>query len=108
MLIEMPYRKVPGVRQFLLEVRARTADGESIALAGPFERWDGGYDYFYARSLYLLAGRRVVPLLDPADRPLPQNIGLATAIASYRSSPRPPGWTVVWRGRDGELLRRAR
>ena len=100
-----------GVREFLLEVRERTKEGDAVAIAAPLHRaprWEGGYDYLYARALYLLAGRRVVPLIDPGDRPLPGNLQLADYIAAYRSEPALPGFIVVWRGRDGELLRKAR
>src|SRR5947208_17127379 len=65
-LTELPYRKLPGVREFLLEVRERTKEGDAIAIAAPLHRaprWEGGYDYLYARALYLLAGRRVVPVI---------------------------------------------
>jgi hypothetical protein len=108
-LTELPYRKLPGSRQFLLDVRAHTRDGDAIAIAAPLHRaprWEGGYDYLYARALYLLAGRRVVPLIDPGDRPHPENLAAATYIAAYRSQPSIPGFAVVWRGRDGVLLRR--
>src|SRR5437660_928583 len=47
-LTELPYRKLPGMRQFILEVRARTRDGDAIAIAAPLHRGpllQGGYDY---------------------------------------------------------------
>jgi hypothetical protein len=108
MLTELPYKKLPGVRSFLLGVRARTEDGDAIALAATLHRghWQGGYDYLYARSLYLLSGRHVLPLLDPADQPHPENLSQAKYIAAYRSDPQTPGFALVWRGDDGELLRR--
>jgi len=123
MLADLPYKKMPGMKQFLLEVRARTNDGDAIALAAPFHRtitsgggydfifaskWEGGYDYIFGRALYLLAGRRVVPLLGPGDQPLPQNLQKAEFLAAYRCDPAVPGFAVVWRGRDGVLLRRVR
>lgn len=121
MLGALPYRKMPGMKQFLLEVRARTSDGDAVAIAAPFPHtaWsgagdghivtatrEGGYDYIYNRAAYLLAGRRVVPLPDPGDQPLPRDLQNVTFIAAYRCDPAVPGFAVVWRGANGELLRR--
>lgn len=108
MFVELPYRKAPGLRRFLQDVRARTHDGDSIAIAAPYARWDGGYDYCYARSLYSLAGRRVLPLLDPQDRFHPENLARVTHVAAYRSDPRTDGFAAVFRSADGVLLQRQR
>ena len=110
-LIELPYRKLPGMRQFLLDVRARTQDGDAIAIAAPFHRaasWEGGYDYIYERAHYLLAGRLVVPLIGAGDRPQPENMALAEYVAGYHCEPVALGFAVIWRSRDGVLLRRSR
>lgn len=121
MLADLPYRKMPGMKPFLLEVRARTADGDAVALAAPFPPTarpgggddsvvkttrEGAYDYLYNRASYLLAGRRLVPLPDPGGHPFPRELQNAKFIAAYRCDPAVPGFAVVWRGRDGELLRR--
>lgn len=121
MLADLPYRKMPGMKAFLLEVRARTNAGDAIALAAPFDRMvrpgggdasvvkatrEGAYDYIYNRASYLLAGRRLVPLPDPGARPFPRDLQNTKFIAAYRCDPAVPGFAVVWRGRDGELLRR--
>jgi hypothetical protein len=110
-LTELPYRKLPGMRQFLLEVRARTADGDAIAIAAPFHRaasWEGGYDYIYERAHYILAGRLVVPLIAVGDRPQPENMALAAYVAGYHCEPAVQGFVVIWRSRDGVLLRRSK
>lgn len=108
MLLELPYRKTPGLRLFLEGVRAHTRTGDAIAVASPFTTWDNGYEYVYARSTYVLAGRRVLVLRDPADRPQPQNLARADYVAAYRVNVALPGFVEVWRGPDGILLRRAR
>jgi len=90
----------------LLEVRARTRPGDTIAVYGPFPEWYAGYEYFYARSLYTLAGRRVVALLDPDDRPHMEHLAQAQWVCAYRSIPAFDHFTLAWRGRDGVLLRR--
>ncbi len=97
--IELPYRKLPGSRRFLLDVRARTRPGEVIAIAGPFPESYAGYEYLYSRSFYPLAGRVVVPISEVAK---------ADVIASYRAAPNVPDFAEVWRGPDGVLLRRTR
>ena len=106
MLVELPYRKMPGLRLFLEGVRARTRKGDSIALAAPYPTWDNGYDYAYARSTYVLAGRRVLPMLDAQNRPQPQNLGGAQFIAAYRMRGPLPGYAPVWSSADGTLWRR--
>lgn len=108
-LAELPYRKLPGMKAFLLAVRERTRDGDAVAIAAPLHRaalWEGGYDYIYARARYLLAGRLVVPLIAIGDRPQPENIALAGYIAGFHCEPDTPGFVVIWRSRDGVLLRR--
>ena len=106
MLVELPFRKTPGLRRFLNDVRAHTRDGDSIAIAAPYTKWEGGYDYCYSRALYPLAGRRVLPLLDPADRFHPETLAAASHIAAYRSEPVFAGFAPVWRSNDGVLLAR--
>lgn len=102
----LPYRKLPGSRELILDVCAQTKPGDVIVIAAPFMKWDGGYRYLYIRSLYLLTGRVVLPLVDEYGRQRPDNLARANVIAAYRCEPRLPGFALVWRGRDGVLLRR--
>lgn len=95
-LTELPYRKLPGLRRFLVDVAARTKEGDVIAIYAPFAR-DAGYEYAYARAFYPLAGRRVVTF-DQRDQ--------ATYIASYHAAPAAPHFAMIWRSGDGTLLRR--
>ncbi|HXH38959.1 MAG TPA: hypothetical protein VNN08_10050, partial [Thermoanaerobaculia bacterium] len=104
--VTLPYRKLPGSQQLMHEVRARTKPGDVIGIAAPFPKWDQGYWYLYTRALYPLTGRVVLPLLDEHDRPLGGNVARANVIAAYRCEPHLPGFTEVWRGPDGVLLRR--
>lgn len=102
---------MPGMKQFLLDVRARTKDGDAIAIAAPLHRAPlgaGAYDYLFERAIYLLAGRRIVPLVSEDDKPQPQNVLLANYVAGFHAEPAIDGFAVVWRGRDGVLLRRLR
>jgi hypothetical protein len=92
----------------MLQVRTLTKPGEVIAIAAPFPKWEQGYAYLYTRALYPLTGRVVVPLLDDHDRPRNGNLARANVIAAYRREPQVPGFAVVWRGRDGMVLRRTR
>ena len=110
-LTELPYWKLPGMRQFILQVRARTRDGDAVAIASPLHRaplWQGGYDYLFARARYLLGGRLVVPLVGEGDKPQPENVRMATHVACFRCELTVPGFVEIWRSRDGVLLRRAR
>ena len=111
-LTELPYRKLPGLRHFLLDVRAYTSRGDAVALYASglhhAARWEGGYDYLRERAMYPFAGRRIISLVDDNDRPRPERLSDATCIAAYRSLPSVPGFVLVWRGPDGCLLRRGR
>jgi hypothetical protein len=90
----------------MLGVRSLTKPEDVIAVAAPFMKWDQGYSYLYTRALYPLTGRVVLPLVDDHDRPRGDNLARANVVVAYRCEPRLPGFAVVWRGRDGVLLRR--
>src|SRR5436305_917190 len=47
-------------------------------------------------------------LMEEQDRPHAENLTRANVIAAYRCEPRVPGFTIVWRGHDGVLMRRGR
>lgn len=104
----LPYQKTPGLRAFLAGVRARTRPGDTIAIAVPMRRWDGGYAYAFTRATYLLAGRTTVPLVGSDDRPLPANLAAAQYVAVWGAAPVPPGFEPAWRDANGILLRRSR
>ncbi|MEO6259708.1 MAG: hypothetical protein ABIP63_05130 [Thermoanaerobaculia bacterium] len=108
-LTELPYRKLPGFRRLLETAAARTPPGARIAIALPFQQWEGGYGYGYYRASYLLPGRQVVPLLVPGeDRPALGNLRQADYVLSWRSATALPGFVAIWRSDDGTLLRRIR
>lgn len=106
-LIELPYRKLAGLRPFLLGVRARTRPGDVIAVDAPGYAWDGGFEYYYGRSLYPLAGRQVVPLLDAQNHAHREELRRVNYVAVYGRPEEIPGFTLVWRAEHGVLLRRA-
>jgi hypothetical protein len=106
--VALPYQKLPGSRELMLQVRALTKPGDVIAIAAPLPKWDQGYAYLYTRAVYPLTGREVVPLLDDHNRARPDNLARANVIAAYRCEPQVSGFAIAWRGRDGMLLRRAR
>ena len=95
-LIELPYRKLPGLRELLVATRERTRDGDVVAVVAPYP-WEQGSEYVYARSLYTLSGRKVERF-----------VGNAEWICAYGAVPPVPDFAVVWRGRDGVLMRRRR
>jgi len=105
---ELPYRKVPGLRQMLVEVDRRIPRGARVLLATPHRPGEGGYRYAYARAQYLLAGRELVPLLDPyTEQRVPLQLANVDYIACWHECAAPRGFAVVWRSNDGLLLRRA-
>jgi hypothetical protein len=105
-LVELPYRQLPGFRRFMTGVRDRTRDGDRVAIIFGTNRWREGYEYGFVRSTYLLYGRTVIPVIDPQDHRLPQNVSLADAIAAYGIDVVAPHFKKVWQSEDGVLLRR--
>lgn len=102
---ELPFRKLPGLRQLLVDVHASTAPGDSVGLwLG--RSWKGGYEYGYQRSAYLLPSRVLLPLLDRHDHFLQENIARSLYLACWRCEPPFPGFVVVKRFPDGTLSRR--
>ena len=107
LLTELPYRKLPGFRRFLLGVDAHTPIGARIAIWIPAPGWDGAYGYGYYRAPFFLTGKQVVPLQVPfVDRPAPENVRVADFVAAWHGAPSIPGFEVVWRSADGVLMRR--
>ena len=88
-LTELPYRKVPGLRQLCVEVDRRVPLGARVLFVAPAN----GYEYAFRRAQYLLAGREVVPA------------GTAEYIACIPACSA-PGYRVAWRNEKGMLLRR--
>ena len=104
---ELPYRKLPGLRQLLVEADRRTPQGARILLATPHKPGEGGYRYAYARALYILAGRELVPLLDPtSEKRVPLRLESVDYIACWGDCAAPRGFAVIWKSNDGALLRR--
>jgi hypothetical protein len=91
---ELPYRKLPGFRRFMEEVRANTREGDHIALLINGTTWQRGYSYGFYRGSYLLAGRTVEPTIDTADRFRPENLAEADHVACWNCTPAVPGFTV--------------
>lgn len=107
-LVELPYQKMPGLRRFLVQVRAHTRPGDVIALVASESRRTEAWDYIYDRSLYTLAGRHVVATVDRGDRQIPQAIEGAEVIAAFGAEVAAEGFREVWRGPEGTILRRVR
>ena len=106
-LTELPYRRLPGFRQLMIEIDRRTPVGARIALAMPNREWEGGYGYGFLRAFFLLPGKQIVPLLAlNTDRPAPENLATADYLAVWHGAPQVDGFELVWRGADGALLRR--
>jgi hypothetical protein len=90
----------------MTEVRARTRDGDRVAIILPARRWAEGYEYGFMRSTFLLYGRTTIPVLGPDDRAYPKNVLGANVIAAFGVDVDAPHFTKVWGSRDGVLLRR--
>jgi len=104
----LPDARTPSYPHFLDEVRGRTAPGDSIAILVPMRFWNDGYAYAYFRARYILAGRKVVPLVDPNDRPLLDRLGSVDYVAAWRRPVRLSGFREVWSGPEGVLFERER
>lgn len=104
---ELPYRKLPGFRRFLIDVDRSTPPGAHVAICLPFRAWDSGYGYGFNRAGFLLPGKQAVPLLaDGADRFEPRNLEASDFVACWHANASPSGFQPLWRSTDGILLRR--
>lgn len=107
-MTNLPYTRTPGLRPFLLDVRARTKKGDRIVILSPYRQYQRGYVYVFSRATYLLAGRTTIPFIDEHDRAMPQNLASADYVAAYRSDVEISGYETVWSSPEGLLLRRVR
>lgn len=105
-LTELPYQKLPGLRPLLVEVRSRTEPRSRIAIMTPSMEWSHGYEYAWARSLYLLHGRESLALVGPPDRPFVQGLERADYVACWRCTFENEQYRVVWSGPHGALSRK--
>lgn len=107
-LSSFPYRKTPGLPAFLQSVRESTPPDAAIALWVPMSQWHEGYGYSYLRASYLLADRRVIPLVDQYDRRRTEWLEEAEYLASWQGAPDYEGFSPVWTSSEGVLWRRER
>ncbi|HYC59572.1 MAG TPA: hypothetical protein VEK79_08395 [Thermoanaerobaculia bacterium] len=106
--LELPYRRIPGLRTVLNEANLRTPPGARVLIALPHRPWQSGYGYGFRRAQYVLQGKVAVPLLDRTTDMLdPSSVRRADYIICWRECVTPPGFAVAWRNQDGALLRRA-
>jgi len=91
---------------FLREVARRTAPGQTIAILVPDRRWLRYYSERYYRASYVLAGRRVIPLLSRDDAMHPDRLRHADLIAAWGVEV--PDHELLWRAHGGALYRRER
>jgi hypothetical protein len=95
----------PRYAQFMSEVRARTSPGDTVAIVIADSEPREAYPLAYYRASYLLAGREVLPVIDPqAGTAIPQNRAAARYVAAFGESP--PAGELVWKGEGGALYRR--
>lgn len=100
---ELPYRKLPGYRAFLLEAREIIPEGVAVGLLAAIPG-EGSY-YAYYRASYLLAGREVIPLF-LGDQPLPGDLPRAQYLITWRERQTNPQFELIHRAGDGALWRR--
>ena len=105
--VNRPDSRTPDYPAFLKEVARHTKPGQSIAIVVPIQRWQWGYSYSYYRATYFLAGRRVVPVVDPDDSLHPERLKQVDLVAVW-NMPELAGPEVLWRGHSGVLLRGTR
>ena len=104
---ELPYRRMPGLRRLYLDVAQRTPPGARILILIP-KMPRGAYVYAFSRAHYPLAGRVLVPVVDPATEAVLPRVEPAEYIVCWRGCAAPPGFAAIWSSADGALLRRSR
>lgn len=96
----------PLYARFITEVASRTSPGQSIILVTPVRDWASWYAYAYYRASYLLAGRRVLPLMDDDDWLRYERLREGDRIAVWGEGVPPGPYEAIWRGSGGVLYRR--
>lgn len=104
----LPDSRTPSYPQFLDQVRQHTSPGDSVAILVPMRYWNEGYAYAYFRASYLLADRKVVPLVDANDRLLLNRLDSVDYVAAWRQPAALGSFREVWKGPEGILLERIR
>lgn len=103
---EPPADLLPEYVRFLAEVKARSAPGQSIAVAAPARSWSRGYSSIYYRASYILAGRRVIPLIDRDDSFHFERLGEVELVAVWGMGGPRGRYALLWSGHHGALYRR--
>ena len=95
----------PQYARFMAEVRTRTAPGDTIAVVISDAEPREAYPLAYYRASYFLAGREVLPVIDPrSGAAIAENRAAARYVAAFGESP--AAGEVVWKGEGGALYRR--
>jgi len=103
----VPYidNRWPRFSRFIEGVRARTAPGDTIAIVTPPSEPREIYPPVYYRASYYLAGREVLPVIDPrSGEAIAANLRAARYVAAYGDAP--AEGELVWKGEGGALYRR--
>ena len=105
---ELPYRRIPGLREFLLETDRRTPPGARILLDLGQRTWKRGYEYAFLRAEFVLATKHVLPLIDERGRIVESRVASADYLVCWRPCSARAGFDVVFRNEHAVLARRAR
>ena len=95
-------RRLPGYDRFLRELVPQIEPGKHVAIVVR-KGWGTGYAYAYYRASYVLAGRRVIPVVDPDDSVSLQRIDGADYVAAWGVEM--TGLETLWSGSGGTLYR---
>ncbi len=103
----VPYidKRWPTYARFIEGVRARTGPGATIAIVTPPSEPREVYPLAYYRASYYLAGREVLPVIEPrTGADIPGNFTAARYVAAFGDAP--AAGELVWKGEGGALYRR--
>jgi hypothetical protein len=104
---EAQFRKAPGLRRFLGEVRRQLPRNARVAVLEPSNRWWGGYEYIFSRSEYEIADAELIALVDVDDSWHPERLAKADFVLAWHLHPTITGFVTVWANADGSLQRKA-
>jgi hypothetical protein len=104
---DVQFRKAPGLRRFLGEVRKQLHGSARVAVLEPSNRWWGGYEYVFSRSQYELADSELIALVDGDDSWHPERVAQADFVIAWHLHPTITGFATVWANEDGSLQRKA-
>lgn len=105
-LSRQPDRHDPSYPDFLRHVEESTTPGSTVLIITPNADWFVQYGYLYFRGMYLLEGRRVLPVVSRSGVVYGDRFRTADYVAAWHMQYTSPIHDTVWTTATASLSRR--